>query len=206
MQLFTSLFIAVVLISTSYGMPRPQDDAAGWSTEINGYCKEIEGQVTCASIVAGIMHQPAGVEAQGVSQAKAQKNFCKEGYRICTGDANNGSDGCNNGLSRCLTGDFSCNAWGSRPAPATAPPADSEVFKKQLSFCKDDEPGSIGCEMIKTMTTVNDRAKLVASLQLGFCRPAYLHCKTSQMGDCINSLSRCMSGSWNCNALGNPNA
>jgi hypothetical protein len=190
--------IAVAFTSTSHALPHPFFAAIAqnvhnhhliveWTAKLG--CKEVEGQQLCKDIAGPIVSTP-----DGISQANVQLAFCKWGYDNC--DVAASVDGCNNAYSRCMTGDYGCNAWGSGPAPPAGPGGPDPGTN--FDFCNGDTDG-IGCDGVKGMIGTNEATRSIATIQLPFCRAAYTNCKASGMGDCVNSLSRCLSGSWNCN-------
>jgi hypothetical protein len=191
MQLF---LLSLLIFSVSHAMPRKLASPTAWTADISRYCQPDPLAVSCEFIVKQVSKNPTAL-----GQAKPQERFCKWGYTNCLGNQA-AMDNCNNSLSRCLAGNFACNGLGNRGAPTVHPEPDKDaVLAERLRFCTDTE--GIGCDAIRAMVTVNKHTRRVAMLMMPFCEAAFQNCKTTNMGDCVNSLSRCLSGSWNCNGF-----
>jgi len=219
MMLFLYLLAAAVSANPVNKPPSASSAAAEY---VKAFCDEALGTplggITCSRIIAQINTNDV---AKG--QAQVQRRFCFEGYVACK-KSKNVLDNCNNGLSRCMVGSWACNAGGAShttqntasffPKASPSPPTSIAVttFKKH---CKDDSVGGVGCNTMFGMVDTNDMSRSQANAQVaadgskGFCYVAYAKCHkllaegaNGAWDNCNNSLSRCMSGSWNCNAYG----
>jgi len=176
--------------------PASSGGEEGPAAFVKSYCKPSPGGISCREIRKQIDSTPIAVE-----QAKVQKHFCKAGYMACLRQPT--GDNCNNCLSRCMVGSGACNGRGEVKIRHGSPRAHCPGAKLVKKHCLPAQ-GGIGCETIIKMINATPQGEKQANAQGDYCIKAYKKCidpaHEGNWDNCNNSLSRCMTGSWGCNA------
>jgi len=217
---FSLLALSAALSATPapWGTPLgpPPDQGLSADKYLLAFCDPRIPGMQCSDIAAKIT-----ATSDSQSQAQVQRRYCFEGYKACK--ATHNAPNCNDALGQCMVGAWGCNGGGEAHAgqnpvvPEPPPPGarQSPVIALLNSVCKDDGNG-ITCAEIVNQVNTNHFSRMEASNMMnlrsntGFCFDAYNTCKGQHSGDggawdnCNNSLSRCLVGSWNCNANGPP--
>jgi len=191
----------------------PPDQGLPPDQYVLAFCDVSMPGTPCPDIAAKINASP-----DAHYQAQVQRRYCFEGYKACKMTSNARS--CNDALGHCMVGAWGCNAGGAAHTgqnPAVPEPGTSNAVMQLLpAVCQDNGDGSIGCGEIGGQVNTNHFSRHEAETMMnpstgtGFCFDAYHACKGQQPNDggawdsCNNSLSRCLVGSWACNANGPP--